>query len=111
MTYIRVYESCTNSHPLRTIRAKSHLEAILILKLFLETEGKSFSDFYIGIVYRRRNEMPTPSEYRRKEEEFLARTDALCETKSPALCNCEKCPCRELCEWLCENVKCISYVN
>ena len=55
--------------------------------------------------------MPTPSEYRRKEEEFLARTDALCETKSPALCNCEKCPCRELCEWLCENVKCISFVN
>lgn len=50
MTYIRVYESCTSSHPLRTIRAKSHLEAILILKLFLETEGKSFADFYIGIV-------------------------------------------------------------
>ena len=55
--------------------------------------------------------MLTPSEYRRKEEEFLARTDALCETKSPTLCNCAKCPCCELCEWLCENAKRISCVD
>lgn len=55
--------------------------------------------------------MLTLTEYHRKEEEFLARTDALCEMKSPALCNCSKCPCRELCEWLCENAKRISYVN
>lgn len=55
--------------------------------------------------------MLTLAKHRRKEEEFSARTDALCETKSPTLCNCEKCPYRELCEWLCKNVERISHVN
>lgn len=55
--------------------------------------------------------MPTLAEYHSKENEFLARTDALCETKSPALCNCKKCPCRELCKWLCDNAKYIDIVN
>lgn len=40
--------------------------------------------------------MPTLAEYRRKEEEIFARTDALCETKSPALCERRKCLCRTL---------------
>ena len=39
-------------------------------------------------------------EYRRKEQEFMARHDALCENVSPSLCNCSECPTRELCEWL-----------
>lgn len=39
-------------------------------------------------------------EYRRKEQEFMARHDSLCENVSPSLCNCSECPTRELCEWL-----------
>ena len=39
-------------------------------------------------------------EYRRKELEFAARHDSLCENVSPSLCDCSKCPTRELCEWL-----------
>ena len=41
--------------------------------------------------------------YHEKEAEFAARTDALCEHTAPALCDCSKCPARDLCAWLCEN--------
>lgn len=44
--------------------------------------------------------MASVEEYKRREAEFIARTDALCEDIEPAKCDCSKCPCRELCEWL-----------
>lgn len=43
------------------------------------------------------------SEYSEKEREFSARTDALCETTPPSRCDCSKCPCKALCDWLTEN--------
>lgn len=46
---------------------------------------------------------PIVDEYRKVEAEFSARADALCETVSPATCNCAECPARAMCEWLCEN--------
>lgn len=42
-------------------------------------------------------------EYMRKEEEFAERHDSLCENTSPLLCDCSKCPTRDLCKWLEEN--------
>ena len=36
--------------------------------------------------------------YKLREAEFMARTDALCETKNPLECDCSKCPCKELCD-------------
>ena len=44
--------------------------------------------------------MATIEEYKLREQEFIARTDALCENKEPAECNCGGCPCKELCDWL-----------
>ena len=44
--------------------------------------------------------MATVEEYKLREAEFMARTDALCENKGPAKCDCCKCPCNELCAWL-----------
>lgn len=44
--------------------------------------------------------MATIQEYKRREAEFIARTDALCEDTPPAQCDCSKCPCKELCDWL-----------
>ena len=38
--------------------------------------------------------------YKLREAEFMARTDALCENKNPLECDCSKCPCKELCDWL-----------
>lgn len=45
--------------------------------------------------------MVTKAEYKRVEDEFIARTDALCEDVLPELCDCGACPCHDLCEWLC----------
>lgn len=42
-------------------------------------------------------------EYGEKEIEFASRTDALCETTLPKLCDCSKCPAMELCKWLEDN--------
>jgi len=42
-------------------------------------------------------------EYQAREAEFLVRTDALCEHTAPANCECAKCPCKLLCDWLCAN--------
>lgn len=39
-------------------------------------------------------------EYRERENEFMQRTDALCENKPAYECDCSACPCRELCEYL-----------
>lgn len=44
--------------------------------------------------------MATIEEYMSKEAEFVSRTDALCETCNPNLCDCSKCPCKDLCDWL-----------
>ena len=44
--------------------------------------------------------MATVEEYLIREAEFAARTDALCEHTSPMECDCSKCPCKDLCEWL-----------
>lgn len=44
--------------------------------------------------------MATKEEYALREAEFAARIDALCEDAPPDECDCSKCPCRELCEWL-----------
>lgn len=44
--------------------------------------------------------MATVQEYKLREEEFASRTDALCENKSPFECDCAKCPCKDLCDWL-----------
>ena len=44
--------------------------------------------------------MATVEEYKAREAEFMARTDALCEDKDPAKCDCSKCPVNELCAWL-----------
>ena len=44
--------------------------------------------------------MATVEEYLIREAEFAARTDALCEDKSPMECDCSKCPCKDLCDWL-----------
>lgn len=38
---------------------------------------------------------PAEREYQAKEAEFMARTDSLCD--------CSKCPTRDLCRWLDEN--------
>lgn len=43
-------------------------------------------------------------EYRALESVFLARTDALCENKSPLECDCPSCPCKNLCDTLCAAV-------
>ena len=45
----------------------------------------------------------TIDEYFAKEAEFARRHDSLCENISPALCDCSKCPTRDLCKWLEEN--------
>ena len=42
-------------------------------------------------------------EYREKELEFAQRDGSLCEGISPDLCDCSRCPTRELCNWLCEH--------
>ena len=42
-------------------------------------------------------------EYRRKELEFMERTDSLCEDTPIHLCDCSKCPTHDLCKWLCDN--------
>ena len=42
-------------------------------------------------------------EYRRKELEFMERTDSLCENTPIHLCDCSKCPTHDLCKWLCDN--------
>lgn len=44
--------------------------------------------------------MATVEEYKIREAEFASRTDALCEYKNPNECDCSKCPCKELCDWL-----------
>lgn len=44
--------------------------------------------------------MATVAEYLIREAEFMARTDALCENQSPSECDCSKCPCKDLCDWL-----------
>lgn len=44
--------------------------------------------------------MATVEEYKLREAEFIARTDALCQYKDPAKCDCNHCPCKELCDWL-----------
>lgn len=44
--------------------------------------------------------MATVEEYRLREAEFMAMPDALCEDKDPSECNCDECPCKELCDWL-----------
>ena len=44
--------------------------------------------------------MATVEEYKIKEAEFASRTDALCEDRSPSECDCSKCPCKDLCDWL-----------
>lgn len=43
-------------------------------------------------------------EYARKEAEFIARTDALCEDAPPSTCDCNVCPCKDLCNWHPEEV-------
>jgi hypothetical protein len=48
--------------------------------------------------------MATIEEYKIREEEFMARTDALCEDIVPSKCDCNACPCKELCQWLCDNL-------
>lgn len=63
---------------------------------------------YIPAWYQEPAEEPeeiTMEEYQRKENEFTARTDALCENVHiPAgSATCEKCPCRDLCKWLYDN--------
>lgn len=47
--------------------------------------------------------MASLEEYRRKEQEFADRHDSLCEDVSPDMCDCSKCPTRELCKWLYDN--------
>ena len=47
--------------------------------------------------------MATLEEYQKREAEFAARTDALCENISPHLCDCKNCPCEAECQWLCQN--------
>ena len=42
-------------------------------------------------------------EYKQKELEFMSRTDSLCEDTPIHLCDCSKCPTRDLCKWLCDN--------
>lgn len=41
-------------------------------------------------------------EYRQKEQEFMA-TPALCDHVDPRVCDCSKCPAKDLCDWLCAN--------
>lgn len=48
--------------------------------------------------------MATIEEYLAKEAEFMARTDALCEDTTVPECDCCKCPCREECNWLYDNL-------
>lgn len=43
-------------------------------------------------------------EYMTLESVFLARTDALCENKSPLECDCPSFPCKNLCDTLCAAV-------
>ena len=47
--------------------------------------------------------METLEEYRRKEQEFADRHDSLCEDVPHDMCDCSKCPTRELCKWLYES--------
>ena len=42
-------------------------------------------------------------EYQKREAEFMARTDALCEHTPPTESLCSSCPCNGLCDWLLEN--------
>ncbi len=42
-------------------------------------------------------------EYHAVETIFASRTDALCESVSPEMCDCDKCPARVMCEWLCKH--------
>lgn len=42
-------------------------------------------------------------EYRKREQAFMDRHDALCEDVPPAQCNCSQCPAQGLCKWLHEN--------
>ena len=44
--------------------------------------------------------MATVEEYKVREAEFASRTDALCEDIEPSQCDCSKCPCKDLCDWL-----------
>ena len=39
-------------------------------------------------------------EYKILEAEFASRTDALCEDQAPSMCDCSKCPCKDLCDRL-----------
>ena len=39
-------------------------------------------------------------EYKLREQEFIARDDALCESTNPRECDCTKCPCKDLCDYL-----------
>ena len=43
------------------------------------------------------------NEYMKIQAEFEDRHDALCESTSPAECDCAACPAREMCEYLCQN--------
>lgn len=45
--------------------------------------------------------MATIEEYKRREAEFMDRKDALCQFRHPDECNCNECPCKEMCNWLC----------
>ena len=47
--------------------------------------------------------MATVEEYKLREAEFMARTDALCEVVNPLECDCTRCPCKEQCDFLNEN--------
>ena len=42
----------------------------------------------------------SPNEYLQKEQEFIERTDSLCENTPVHLCDCSQCPTQELCKWL-----------
>lgn len=46
--------------------------------------------------------MASVEEYKLREAEFASRPDALCENQSPSECNCDLCPCKGLCDWLCK---------
>lgn len=46
--------------------------------------------------------MTSVEEYKLLEQEFAARTDALCENRRPSECDCSKCPCKVLCDSLCD---------
>lgn len=49
--------------------------------------------------------MASYEEYLIKEKEFADQHNSLCENTSPSLCDCTKCPTKDLCQWLEDHYK------